>query len=114
MKQTKEELIGTIAKLEKKVKILEEGNDNLRLEVSKALGAPTYKESTYSSESKQTVYSWQKIFVELGKLLERKKQADLEKEVADLRESHDQLFIEWRDWLRDHSTTNDYSSPSSK
>lgn len=75
------------AVLEAEVKRLEESDADIRTKLSDALGAGTYKESSYSNESKQIVYSWFTIFREIGKLLERKKQANLEEAFGSMSEA---------------------------
>lgn len=75
------------AVLEAKVKQLEEADSDIRAKLSDALGAGTYKKSHYSDESVQIVYSWFTVFREIGKLLERKKQADLEDDFCRIREA---------------------------
>lgn len=76
-KPTRDELIAENAKLKSKVADLEAADGNVRESLSVALGAGTWKKSHYSEEE-QVVFSWFSIFREIGKLLERKKQANLE------------------------------------
>lgn len=75
------------AVLEAKVRQLEASDADIRTKLSDALGAGTYKESSYSNESKQIVYSWFTVFREIGKLLERKRQANIEEDFARIQEA---------------------------
>lgn len=97
---TKDQLTADKAQLEARVKQLEEQLKNeggqyekkdidVRTSLSIALGAGTYTERY--SDSKQIVYSWFAIFREIGKLLERKKQADVEDEVKYAHERLDRI-----------------------
>lgn len=88
MKQTKEQLLAVIAQLEYKVKTLEASADNIRLEMSKALDSPVANEGRY--DQKQTVYTWQQIFCEIGKLLAAN-------ELRRLRENLDTVYREKQD-----------------
>lgn len=76
----KESLIAENATLKAKVEELQASDRNLREKLSDALGAGTYKEHSYS-DPKPVVYSWFTIFRELGKLLERKDQSELQEEL---------------------------------
>ena len=65
---TRDQAIAKIAELENELTIRKESSQTMREELSKALGAGTYKENTYSTPE-QVVYSWYKIMLELGKVL---------------------------------------------
>lgn len=75
-KPTKDELITEVSQLKVIVDKLERDDEKLRTALSISLGAGTYKKTHYD-DSEQIVYSWYAIFREIGKLLERKKDADL-------------------------------------
>jgi len=110
--QTKEQLIAENAALKAKVAGLEariaairseetDNDETLRLNLSNALGSGFVKKQYSYDSNERYVYNWYEIFREVGKLLERKKQTDLESVVADLRERQDQLFSQWRKWQQD-------------
>lgn len=87
MKITKDSLLAenatlkaTIAELEKKIEDGKEVNKTVRQDLSAALGSGTTREYTYS-DPEPVVWSWSKIFVEVGKLLEKKNYTDLSEAV---------------------------------
>lgn len=95
-KPTRDELIAEAAQLRMIVDKLEKDDEKFRESLSVALGAGTRKKSTYGEEE-QVIYSWFAIFCEIGKLLERKQQTDLQQNVQSQQE---QLEILQRDVQR--------------
>jgi hypothetical protein len=99
---TREELISEKTKIEAElqqtnIRLLEDSKINMerdkdiREHLSIALGAGTYSKGHYSDDRVHIVYSWFSIFREIGKLLERKKQADVEDEVKFAHERLDRV-----------------------
>lgn len=73
-KQTKEQLVIEIAKLEQAVKEYSDASERRRKEFAKAFG--WYEQTYYSSYNRPPkLPSWEEIFVEIGKLLASKKES---------------------------------------
>ncbi len=94
---TKDELIAENARLQDKVKTLEEQDTTLRQELSAALDAPTKKESGYSNDCVYVTYNWYEIFREVGKLLEKKRYINLEDRIEDLISADETIWNALRD-----------------
>lgn len=80
-KVTKESLSAENAVLKARIEAMKAEQNNIAHYLSVALGAGTQKKSDYGHETEQIVYSWFTIFREIGKLLERKDQTELQEEL---------------------------------
>jgi hypothetical protein len=56
-----------------------ENDKELREKFSKILGAPNKKKGMYDYVDERVTYSWEEIFTEIGKLIERSEKPPVEK-----------------------------------
>ena len=100
---TKEELIATNAQLLARANELEASDHTRRLELSRALGAGTYKKD-YETKSYHYVWDWAEINVELGKRLAGIDYTKVQKDLDDLNKLVKEL--KQKEWEREHPNQN--------
>lgn len=86
----KDELIAENARLKKEAEIAKEEDTNVRHYLSIALGAGNCQKRNSYDDERQYVYNWFEIFQEVGKLLEKKRYTNLEKEIEGIAEKQSQ------------------------
>jgi len=84
MKQTHDELIAEIARLEQSNKKWAEANERRRKEFAKAFSWHRPQEMYSPRGNESATPSWEQIFVEVGKLLAARTFYDLEGNVSEL------------------------------
>ena len=97
------QVLGLETQISKEEEAHKKADTDIRLELSRALGAPIVSTQEYGYSSRkeaQTVYTWFEIFRELGKLLEKKKREDTEQVVNEALKKCAETDEEVRGWLR--------------
>lgn len=96
----RDELIAKVAKLEQQVQRQKDADKELREELSEALDARRMRAFPYS-DPESTTYSWEQIFVQIGRLTERKKQTDLETKVSSLWNNYETISDQLNHFIRE-------------
>jgi len=97
----KEELISKNGVLEFTIEELKANDKNTREEISDAMDAPS--RSNGYGERNKTIYTWPEIFVQIGKLMERKEYGDLRSQIKGLQKSMSTVYKKVNEsYMKDH------------